>query len=183
MNDTFTYRRLFSLFRWLSFFSLLWVTTFAFATPKDNPLLDIKSEIRDKYPTVKYISTEQLHKKLSATSAQLPLLLDVREPEEYLVSQIHGAKLTPKIEQVMAILDKQNKHRITVLYCSVGYRSAALVKQLQKRGYKDIYNLEGSIFEWANKGYPVYQGDTLVSVVHPYNFWWGRLLDDQFHAN
>ncbi|MBQ0807831.1 MAG: rhodanese-like domain-containing protein [Porticoccus sp.] len=163
------------------FFSLLLIAASAFASQEDNPLLDIKSKIRVEYPTIKYVSIEQLREKLSATSRQFPLLLDVREPEEYSVSQIHGAKLTPTIERVMAVLDKQEKNRIAILYCSVGYRSALLAKQLQDRGYKHIYNLEGSIFEWANNGYPVYQGDKQVFTVHPYNFWWGRLLDEKLH--
>jgi rhodanese-related sulfurtransferase len=170
------------VFRWLSISSLLLITHLTFANQKDDPLFDIKSEILTKYPTVKHISTEQLREKLSATSKQLPLLLDVREPGEYSVSQIYGAKLTSKIEQMIELLDKQDKNRITILYCSVGYRSAFLVKQLQQRGYKNIYNLEGSIFEWANKGYPVYQGEKPVSVVHPYNYWWGRLLDEKRHS-
>ncbi len=171
------------LLRSISLLSLLLVATLILASPKDDPLFDIKKKILDEYPTVQHVSIEQLRETLSDTSKQLPLLLDVREPDEYSVSQIHGAKLTPKIEQVMAVLDKQEKNRITILYCSVGYRSASLVDQLQQRGYTHIYNLEGSIFEWANKGYPVYQGDKPVSVVHPYNYWWGRLLNKKFHSD
>ena len=171
------------MFLRVSFFSLLLMATSVFASQKDDPLFDIKNKIQVEYPTIEHISIEQLREKLSATSEQLPLLLDVREPDEYSVSQIHGAKLTPTIERAMAVLDKQEKNRITILYCSVGYRSAFLAKQLQQHGYKHIYNLEGSIFEWANNGYPVYQGDKQVSVVHPYNFWWGRLLDEKLHSD
>jgi rhodanese-related sulfurtransferase len=172
-----------AMIRSISLFSLLLITTLAIAGSKDDPLFEIKGEIRVKFPTVEHVSVEQLRDKLAPTVKQPPLLLDVREPEEYSVSHIHGAKLTTKIEQVMAILDQQSKDRITILYCSVGYRSAVFVKQLQQRGYKHIFNLEGSIFEWANKGYPLYQGEKPVSVVHPYNFWWGRLLDDKLHAD
>jgi rhodanese-related sulfurtransferase len=161
----------------------LFITTSVSAGQKNDPLFYIKSKIRLEYPTVKHVSVAQLHEKLSATSGRLPLLLDVRELDEYSVSQIHGAKLTSKIESVMTVLDKQEKNRIIILYCSVGYRSAFFAKQLQQRGYKDIYNLEGSIFEWANNGYPVYQGDKQVSAVHPYNFWWGRLLNEKLHSD
>jgi rhodanese-related sulfurtransferase len=183
MDYSSVFRHFSTEFRRICFFSLILIPALALASQKNDPLFDIKKKILVKYPMIKQVSIKQLHEKLSATSKQLPLLLDVRAPDEYSVSQIHGAKLTPKIEQVMAILDKQEKNRITILYCSVGYRSAALVEQLQQRGYKNIYNLEGSIFEWANKGYPVYQGDKRVSVVHPYSYWWGRLLDDKLHSN
>ena len=171
------------MFRSIPLLSLLLVATVALASPKDDPLFDIKKKILDKYPTVQHVSIEQLREQLSDTSKQQPLLLDVRESDEYSVSQIHGAKQAATIEQVVAILDKQEKSRITILYCSVGYRSASLVQQLQQRGYTRIYNLEGSIFEWANKGYPVYQGDKPVSVVHPYNYWWGRLLNTKLHSD
>ena len=73
-----------------------------------------------------------------------------------------------------------------VCYCSVGYRSSALAQQLQyeleKPVYQDmksklvIYNLEGSIFKWANEGKDLEdnRGRKTV-VVHPYN--WGKLLN------
>ena len=45
-----------------------------------------------------------------------------------------------------------------------------------KKGYTEVYNLEGSIFAWANEGRPVYRGKERVQVVHPYDKIWGRLL-------
>jgi hypothetical protein len=46
-----------------------------------------------------------------------------------------------------------------------------------------VYNLEGSIFEWANSGRPVYRGEERVSVVHPYGARWERLLDRALRAD
>lgn len=162
---------------------LLLITTPAFGSVQDDPLYDIKRQIRTEFPTVEHVSVEQLSDWLSPTVKQPPLLLDVRELEEYAVSHIQGATLMPRIKQVMAILDQQPKDRITIVYCAVGYRSAVMAKRLQRRGYTNIYNLEGSIFEWANKGYPLYQGEKPAAAVHPYSFWWGRLLDDELHGD
>ena len=161
----------------------LLITAPVFGNAQGDPLYDVKRQIRAEFPTVEHVSVEQLSDWLSPMVKQPPLLLDVRELEEYEVSHIQGATLTPRIEQVTAILDKQPKDRITIVYCAVGYRSSVMAKRLQQRGYSHVYNLEGSIFEWANKGYPLYQGERSASSVHPYNFWWGRLLDDGFHGD
>ena len=63
--------------------------------------------------------------------------------------------------------------RPIVLYCAVGYRSSAAVADLIQLHDPDIldriWNLEGSIFEWANSGRPVYRGDVEVDRVHPYD--------------
>ena len=69
-----------------------------------------------------------------------------------------------------------------VTYCSVGYRSSAVAERLEEQGYTRVWNLEGSIFEWANQGLPVVRDGEEVSQVHPYNRRWGRLLDKQLRA-
>jgi rhodanese-related sulfurtransferase len=63
-----------------------------------------------------------------------------------------------------------------VVYCSIGYRSAAIVDQLQDAGIGEVYNLEGGLFEWANRDRPIYRGQERVHEVHPLNRWWGMLL-------
>ena len=73
--------------------------------------------------------------------------------------------------------DVSSDQRI-VLYCSVGHRSSELAQFLMKKGYTEVYNLEGSIFAWANEGRPVYRGNERVKVVHPYDRTWGRLLKE-----
>ena len=52
-----------------------------------------------------------------------------------------------------------------------------MTRDLTERGYGAVRNLEGSIFEWANAGHPVYREGREVSEVHPYDEEWGRLLD------
>ena len=65
-----------------------------------------------------------------------------------------------------------------VAYCSVGYRSAGLADGLGQRGYTRVYNLEGSLFQWANEGRPLVDADGPVNVVHPYGEPWSDLLDE-----
>jgi hypothetical protein len=45
-----------------------------------------------------------------------------------------------------------------------------------------VYNLDGSIFQWANEGRPLYSGTNRVASVHPYDREWGRFLKKELHA-
>lgn len=64
-------------------------------------------------------------------------------------------------------------------YCSVGYRSSRLAELLLKVQGVNACNVEGSIFQWANEGKPVYKGEHPLQkvIVHPYNNVFGMLLD------
>jgi len=64
-----------------------------------------------------------------------------------------------------------------VIYCSVGYRSEKIGEKLQKAGYKNVINLWGGIFDWANLKLPlVNEDEEKVTSVHPYDENWGRWL-------
>jgi rhodanese-related sulfurtransferase len=138
-----------------------------------------KQLIRRQFPEVSYLSPKELTNWLSQRSDP-PLLLDVRTAEEYAVSHLPTAQLAPRDPQLLSQWERLSFETPIVLYCSVGYRSARLAQQLQDAGYKTVFNLEGSIFQWANEGYPVQQNDRIVEQVHPYNALWGKLLDDEY---
>ncbi|MDE2846927.1 MAG: rhodanese-like domain-containing protein [Gemmatimonadota bacterium] len=135
--------------------------------------------IRAKFPGVSQLSTDSLQTWLEEPGqAQMgrPLLLDVREKEEYEVSHLKEAVPAASEKEALEVLEGVPPDRPVVLYCSVGYRSSEMAGFLQKRGYEKVYNLEGSIFAWANEGKPVYRGEERVRVVHPYDRVWGKLL-------
>ena len=48
-------------------------------------------------------------------------------------------------------------------------------------GCTKVYNLEGSIFKWANEGRPLVQGQTTAHKVHPHDTRWGNLLEKKYH--
>ena len=135
--------------------------------------------IRAKFPTVAHISTDSLQAWLDESPQRENLLLfDVREPEEYAVSHLQGARPVSSKDEALKALQEVPSDQRTVLYCSVGHRSSELAQFLMKKGYTEVYNLEGSIFAWANEGRPVYRGKEQVKVVHPYDKTWGRLLKE-----
>ena len=110
------------------------------------------------------------------------MLLDVREPAEYAVSHLAGARqVEPGTDP--ATLDLPMDSRV-VTYCSVGYRSADYGRTLRRAGFTDVRNLEGSIFQWANEGRPIVRGDGQPArKVHPYNKTWGLLLRPGLRAD
>jgi rhodanese-related sulfurtransferase len=135
----------------------------------------VKQLIRWRFPTVKPLSTEELATWLKQPSP--PLLLDARTPEEYHVSHLAHAQLVPADQQTWLAENTLPQQTPIVVYCSIGYRSAKLAQKLQQRGYSQVFNLEGSIFQWANEKRPLYQKDQPVQAVHPYNSRWKWLLD------
>ena len=139
--------------------------------------------IRAKFPGVAQLSTDSLQTWLDESAmAERPLILDVREKEEYEVSHLKGAVSALTEKEALQALEGVPPDRPVVLYCSVGYRSSEMAGFLQKSGFKEVYNLEGSIFAWANEGRPVYRGDERVSKVHPYDRVWGKLLKKVLRA-
>lgn len=139
--------------------------------------------IRAQYPDVERITTDSLATWLGADSLVHPLLLDIRTPEEYAVSHLRDAIHIDPETYDFATLDTLPRDTPIVAYCSVGYRSSEAASRLMDAGFTNVMNLEGSIFRWANEGRPVYLADRRVHEVHPYNAAWGRLLDDDLHAN
>ncbi|XP_064620036.1 uncharacterized protein LOC135483257 isoform X2 [Lineus longissimus] len=78
-----------------------------------------------------------------------------------------------------------------VCYCSLGYRSCAMAQKLtkardsQSKGAADqipypnltVYNLEGSLFKWANEQKPMVDKQNKPTVyAHPYNMVFRKLL-------
>ncbi|OZC02387.1 rhodanese-like domain-containing protein [Rubricoccus marinus] len=144
----------------------------------------VEATVRNQFPGVATVTTEQLAQAL-ADSSTAPLLLDAREPDEYAVSHIPGAlRIDPDArgEALTGAVAAIPEGRDVVVYCSVGYRSAQLIQRLREAGAGRVSNLEGSIFRWANEGRPLAGAQGEAGLVHPYSETWGRLLDPERRA-
>lgn len=135
----------------------------------------VEAMIADDYPDVPGIGTAELAAALEADPAGV-VILDARAPEEFAVSHLPGAHLVGADADAAGRLAAAAAGARVVVYCSVGYRSAALVDRLRERGHANAVNLEGSIFRWAGEGRPVYREAARVEQVHPYDDRWGALL-------
>jgi adenylyltransferase/sulfurtransferase len=95
--------------------------------------------------------------ELSAASVQAMqkrgdefLLLDVREPEEYLRTRIEGSKLIPLGELEERLEEIRDwKDRSVVVHCHKGGRSAKACRLLSAAGFIRVANLTGGIDAWS----------------------------------
>ncbi len=134
---------------------------------------------RDDYPGVPHMTTAQLAERLEQDPASV-LLLDARSLEEYEVGHLKGAVHADGLDTALAARSAPGAASTVVVYCSVGYRSAALAERLISAGASNVFNLEGSLFRWANEGRPVHRGAERVLEVHPYDDDWASLLDRRY---
>lgn len=76
------------------------------------------------------------------------LLVDVREPEEYELARVEGARLLPLslFNEWAPSLDPE---RETVFICHHGVRSAQVCAFLSRQGFQNLYNLAGGIDRWS----------------------------------
>jgi rhodanese-related sulfurtransferase len=117
------------------------------------------------------ISTAELAEMLKQDSV---LLLDSREFDEYNVSHLKGAQCIGYDSPNYNLLDETDKTKPVVVYCSIGKRSEDIGLELKKRGFTNVYNLYGGIFDWTNRGFPVTDTEgNSVKKVHPFNTAWG----------
>ena len=105
------------------------------------------------------------------------LFLDTREHEEYEVSHIENARFVGyKHKSLDSVLTLPKNTKI-VVYCSIGYRSGKITKELIAEGFTDVHNLYGGIFEWSNQEMPLIdRNGNSTSNIHPYNKKWGRWI-------
>jgi molybdopterin/thiamine biosynthesis adenylyltransferase/rhodanese-related sulfurtransferase len=110
-------------------------------------LKGVKSEIRE--------TTTDSVKKVVEQGAASPVVIDVREKDEYVQGYIPGALwisrglLEQKIED--AVPDRATP---IVLYCASGNRSAMAARSLQQLGYTDVASMAGGFTAWKRSGLP-----------------------------
>lgn len=79
------------------------------------------------------------------------LLLDVREPFEYEISNIDGMlipldQLADRINELAGHEDKE-----VVIMCRSGGRSARACEILSRNGFRQVKNLKGGVNDWARQ--------------------------------
>jgi sulfur-carrier protein adenylyltransferase/sulfurtransferase len=77
-------------------------------------------------------------------------LIDVREPYEYQICSIPGAKLIP-LGQLPKRLNELDRNAEIVAHCKSGKRSQQAVDLLKKNGYSNVLNMTGGILAWSDK--------------------------------
>ena len=75
-------------------------------------------------------------------------LIDVREPWEWDLARITGARLIP-LGGLGAEARRMDRSREFVVYCHHGSRSAEAARQLRAAGFGRVWNLTGGIERWS----------------------------------
>lgn len=162
---------------WIRWVSLALVLCGLLPNPSAGQDLEaVKKKVRAQFPSVRQLSTAELAAWLGRTNGPHPMLLDARSPAEYAVSHLPGARLADAKAPAAQLLSGLGTNQAIVVYCSIGYRSSRLVERLQQAGYTNAFNLDGSIFQWANEDRVLERDGQPVKEVHPYSSSFGQLL-------
>ena len=105
------------------------------------------------------------------------IIFDTREKKEYETSHLKNAiNISYTKFYIDEFTKKINENKTIVVYCSIGYRSEKIGKQLLSKGYK-VYNLYGGIFNWINQNQEVFDmNNCITQKIHCYNKKWGNWL-------
>jgi sulfur-carrier protein adenylyltransferase/sulfurtransferase len=94
------------------------------------------------------LTVEEL--KAMRDRGEAPVLVDVREPREWAISDLPGSVKIP-LGTLPQSLEKLSKTDEIVVYCRTGGRSGSAVQFLHRMGFDRAKNLTGGINEWAER--------------------------------
>jgi len=170
----------------IGFMSLvLSLTALSFAKDgaRSTPLDKIHQKIVTDYPDVAHISRAELEGRLTSDGL---IIFDTRPLAEYNVSHIPGAlQIDPNVspEEFSTKFSQELKNKQVIVYCSVGRRSSNLGDRIQSlalsAGAVSVQNMEGGLFGWHNDNRPLVNSAGKTSSIHPYNAYWGRLIENK----
>ena len=110
----------------------------------------IMAEARKEVPEV---SAQQVNELLK-NNGKSPILLDVRESDEWRQGHLEGALPLPlgfleiKVESVVP-----DKNAPIVAYCAGGVRSLLAAKVMKEMGYQNVSSMAGGYGAWKNGGF------------------------------
>jgi rhodanese-related sulfurtransferase len=100
---------------------------------------------------------EAARRMAEAPGAAAPLLVDVREANEFVQLRAEGAVLLP-LSSFLARYRELPPDRPLLLICASGSRSFGAADYLLRNGFPRVANVQGGTVAWARAGLPVRQG-------------------------
>ena len=113
---------------------------------------DVLSQVKQ---SIREVSVEETKARVVDDRKQAPLLVDIRERDEYEQGFIPSANWIPrgflelKIEDLVPDRDSE-----IIVYCAGGVRSALGARSLSELGYTRVSSMAGGFRSWKNAGYP-----------------------------
>lgn len=104
---------------------------------------------------VSTINAQELNGRLK--NGKRPLVIDVRQPDEYRTGHILGAKLIP-LNKLSGRMNELPQNREIICVCASGNRSGSATRMLVKAGF-NAFNMKGGMNAWRQANLPVKKGD------------------------
>ena len=98
-------------------------------------------------PAANDVTPRQLAERLARGDVDV---VDVREPYEYAIARIEGARLVP-LATIPSQAGTIDRERDTVVYCHHGMRSQMAIDYLRGLGHTRLWNLDGGIARWSDE--------------------------------
>ena len=98
------------------------------------------------------------------------VFIDVRTPEEQMVSMLPGAVTEQDLVNNPSIL----QGKTALAYCTIGYRSGLYAQDMSREGIR-VLNVQGGILAWVFSGGQVYHAGREARRVHVYEEEWNYL--------
>jgi adenylyltransferase/sulfurtransferase len=111
---------------------------------------DIMAEARKEIPEV----TAQQVNELLKNNGKSPVLLDVRESDEWRQGHLEGALPLPRgFLEIKVESAVPNKETPIIAYCAGGVRSLLAAKAMKEMGYQNVSSMAGGYAAWKNGGF------------------------------
>jgi rhodanese-related sulfurtransferase len=108
-------------------------------------------------PTIPSIDPRTADARLHAGEEPAPILLDVREPHEFIRGRAVGATHVPLSTLGSRIGDLPRDRPLFVI-CHSGERSGMVTGYLLANGWTDVCNVAGGMIAWELHGLPTRHG-------------------------
>jgi rhodanese-related sulfurtransferase len=105
-------------------------------------------------PSLPSLNAAELSEKLK--DRERPLVVDVRQPDEYRAGHIDGSKLIP-LGHLGKRINELPKDAEIICVCASGSRSRSATKFLVDAGYT-AFDMKGGMFAWQRSKLPVTKG-------------------------
>lgn len=111
---------------------------------------EIMAEARKEIPEV---SAQQVNELLK-NNGKSPVLLDVRESDEWRQGHLEGALPLPRgFLEIKVETAVPSKEAPIIAYCAGGVRSLLAAKVMKEMGYKNVSSMAGGYAAWKNGGF------------------------------
>ena len=111
---------------------------------------EIMAEARKDIPQV----TAQQVNELLKNNGKSPVILDVRESDEWRQGHLEGALPLPRgFLEIKVESAVPNKETPVVAYCAGGVRSLLAAKVMKEMGYQNVSSMAGGYAAWKNGGF------------------------------